>query len=55
MATVRFTQNIQRHVSCPTIEVEGDQVWIVLEAYFQPKPPMYDRMCLMNAGRFGHT
>ena len=26
MAIVRFTHTIQRHVACPTIEVEGDRV-----------------------------
>jgi molybdopterin synthase sulfur carrier subunit len=32
--TVRFTQNIQRHVGCPTREVEGGTVRDVLESYF---------------------
>lgn len=35
MPTVRFTRNIQRHVSCPTIEVEGSTVRDVLDSYFQ--------------------
>ena len=34
MPTVRFTQNIQRHVSCPTLDVSGDTVREVLENYF---------------------
>lgn len=34
MPTVRFTQNIQRHLSCPTIEVSGDSVRGALESYF---------------------
>ena len=35
MPTVRFTQNIQRHVACPTREVGGGTVRDVVEAYFQ--------------------
>jgi sulfur-carrier protein len=34
MATIRFTQNIQRHVPCPSREVSGDTLRDVLEAYF---------------------
>ncbi len=34
MPTVRFTQNIQRHVGCPTLEVEGATVREVIENYF---------------------
>ena len=34
MPTVRFTTNIQRHVACPTREVEGATVRDVLEQYF---------------------
>jgi len=32
---LRFTQNIQRHVACPTREVEGDTLAGVLEDYFR--------------------
>jgi hypothetical protein len=32
--TIRFTDNIQRHVSCPTLEVEGATVRDALERYF---------------------
>jgi molybdopterin synthase sulfur carrier subunit len=32
--TVRFTQNIQRHVACPTCEVPGATVRSVLDGYF---------------------
>jgi hypothetical protein len=32
--TVRFTQNIQRHLSCPTREVAGGTVREALESYF---------------------
>jgi hypothetical protein len=35
MPTVRFTQNIQRHLACPTLEVSGATVRSALEAYFQ--------------------
>jgi len=35
MPIVRFTQNIQRHLACPTLEVTGATVRGVLEAYFQ--------------------
>ena len=34
MPTVRFTDNIQRHVSCPTREVDGTTVREALEQYF---------------------
>jgi hypothetical protein len=35
MATVRFTQNIQRHVGCPTREVAGSILREVLDNYFR--------------------
>jgi len=35
MATVRFTQNIQRHVSCPTREAGGKTLREVLDNYFR--------------------
>jgi sulfur-carrier protein len=35
MATVRFTQNIQRHVSCPTREAAGSNLRSVLDDYFR--------------------
>ena len=38
MPTVRFTQNIQRHVVCPTREVSGATVRAVLDAYFAHHP-----------------
>ncbi len=34
MPTVRFTQNIQRHLACPTSEVEGGSVREALDSYF---------------------
>ncbi len=34
MPTVCFTANIQRHVACPTRDVEGKTVRDVLEQYF---------------------
>jgi molybdopterin converting factor small subunit len=38
MPLVRFTQNIQRHVPCPTREVAGQTVGAVLDAYFELVP-----------------
>ncbi len=35
MATIRFTANIQRHVECPTREVPGDTLRVVLDGYFK--------------------
>lgn len=34
MPSVRFTRNIQRHVACPTRDVEGATLREVLDAYF---------------------
>ena len=34
MPTVRFTQNIQRHLACPTREVVGATVRDTLNSYF---------------------
>jgi hypothetical protein len=34
MPTVRFTDNIQRHVACPTRDVTGATLRDVLDAYF---------------------
>ena len=34
MATVRFTESIQRHVQCPTREIAGTTVRDVLDGYF---------------------
>jgi molybdopterin synthase sulfur carrier subunit len=38
MATVVFTQNIQRHVVCPDADVEGSTVREVLERVFAENP-----------------
>jgi hypothetical protein len=38
MPHVTFTQNIQRHVECPSIEVEGETVREALERYFALHP-----------------
>jgi len=35
MATVRFTQNIQRHVECPTRNAAGWTLRAVLDEYFR--------------------
>ena len=34
MPTVRFTRNIQRHVTCPTEAVTGATIGAALDAYF---------------------
>jgi molybdopterin synthase sulfur carrier subunit len=34
VATVRFTESIQRHVQCPTREIAGTTLRDVLEVYF---------------------
>jgi sulfur-carrier protein len=38
MATVRFTKNIQRHVECPTREIPGATLRLVLDEYFHENP-----------------
>ena len=38
MPTIRFTQNIQRHVPCPIAQVPGRTVRESLEAYFTLHP-----------------
>jgi sulfur-carrier protein len=38
MATVTFTPNIQRHVSCPSTQVQGKTVRQVLDAVFEGNP-----------------
>jgi sulfur-carrier protein len=35
MPSVRFTRNIQRHVECPTRDVNGTTLREVFDAYFQ--------------------
>ena len=35
MATVRFTMTIQRHVPCPTREVDGTTLRDILNEYFR--------------------
>ncbi len=35
LATVRFTQNIQRHVACATREATGSTLRVVLDDYFR--------------------
>jgi len=35
MPSIRFTRNIQRHVDCPTRDVEGETLRAALDAYFQ--------------------
>jgi sulfur-carrier protein len=38
MATIVFTQNIQRHVACPETEVAGGSVREVLDNVFSANP-----------------
>lgn len=38
MATVHFTQNLKRHVDCPTTVVAGETVGEVLAAVFEANP-----------------
>lgn len=38
MVRVSFTQNIQRHVDCPPVEVDGTTVGEVLQAVFAGNP-----------------
>lgn len=38
MATVVFTQNLRRHVECPTETVAGSTVRAVLDAVFSANP-----------------
>ena len=35
LATIRFTQNIQRHVACPTRDASGSTLRAVLDDYFR--------------------
>jgi molybdopterin synthase sulfur carrier subunit len=36
--TIRFTQNIQRHVHCPVLEVAGETIREAIESYFREHP-----------------
>ena len=38
MPTVTFTQNIQRHVNCPTTDVRGRTVAQILDSVFADNP-----------------
>jgi sulfur-carrier protein len=38
MASIRFTANIQRHVACPPLEVDGATLGAVFDAYFAVHP-----------------
>ncbi len=38
MVQITFTQNLQRHVECPPLEVPGATVLEALEAYFAAHP-----------------
>ena len=38
MPRIVFTQNLQRHLACPTAEISGDTVRALLEAVFAMNP-----------------
>jgi len=38
MGRVWFTSNLERHLSCPTVEVRGETVRAALEAVFAENP-----------------
>ncbi len=38
MALLRFTQNLQRHLSCPDTKVPGNSVASCLASFFQQNP-----------------
>jgi molybdopterin synthase sulfur carrier subunit len=38
VACVSFTKNLERHISCPTVEVSGGCVAAVLEGVFAANP-----------------
>ena len=40
MARVRFTANLQRHLSCPTVEAAGSTVREALAAAFRENPAL---------------
>lgn len=40
MARVSFTNNLRRHLSCPTAEVPGDTVRAILDGVFATNPQL---------------
>lgn len=40
MPRVLFTPNLQRHVDCPEVSVEGDTVRLSLDAVFASRPQL---------------
>lgn len=53
MAVLEFTQNLRRHVACPTEEVPGDTLLGALEAYFARHPAVRGYV-LDEQGRLRH-
>ena len=53
MAVVEFTQNLRRHVACPTESVPGDTLISALEAYFARHPAVRGYV-LDEQGRLRH-
>lgn len=40
MPRIAFTSNLQRHVSCPTVEVSGETVRAALDQAFESQPKL---------------
>lgn len=40
MARVHFTSNLQRHLSCPSLEVTGETLGAALNAVFEANPAL---------------
>lgn len=40
MATVNFTQNLKRHIECPSQTADGDTVFAVLSEVFKANPKL---------------
>lgn len=53
MPIIRFTQNIQRHLSCPSAEVGGLSAREALEHYFETNPQARGYV-LDDQGRLRH-
>jgi sulfur-carrier protein len=52
MATVHFTSNLRRHVECPSMQAEGDNVRAVLDQIFTANPRLQtyvlDDQCVLR-------
>ncbi len=54
MPRVSFTQNLQRHVTCPDIEVEGDTVRAALDNAFAAYPKLRGYVLTEQGGLHRH-